>query len=306
VVRIYSKLIVCFMLFTCLFGFSFVLSEGSAGGFQVLYSEDMKTLMYFQNDNGPYDLIVPEGVIRIDDDALLQGCIEKIQLPSTIEEFLKAIRNNPLLSEICVDEENENYISIDGVLFSSDKEVLLLYPSSKKGSEYRIPDGTCYIADEAFAFAKELSTLFVPESVKRIGDYSFYCARQLTEIVGGQSLVSIGNGAFLGCSSFRKFELPDSLCDIGQQSFCETAFEEINITDLVTDIPSDAFGCCENLMKIHIGSNVISISEDAFRGIDGSQIVVNTCSGSMAESFAQRNGLAVDYYDSMEDALIVK
>lgn len=267
----------------------------------VLYSDDMSTMLYVQNDDGPYDLIVPEGVVSIDNDALLHACIEKIQLPSTMKDFLYALRNNPLLAEICVASENKYYISVDGVLFSRDKKTLLLYPPSKKGKTYRIPNGTQYIADEAFAFAKELVTLYIPDSVTTIGDFSFYCARGLNEVVGGQALEKIGQGAFMGCAVLREFEFPNTINEIGKQAFCETAFEMITIPDSVLTIPSEAFGCCEFLNRIYIGPKVISIAEDSFLGIDLARLIISTTHGSVADTFAQEKGFLVDYCYQQEE-----
>lgn len=39
--------------------------------------------------------------------------------------------------EISVASENEDYISVDGVLFTRDKKTLLLYPASKKRKVYQ-------------------------------------------------------------------------------------------------------------------------------------------------------------------------
>ena len=63
----------------------------------------------------------------------------------TISKNIKNIDNDYILAnkleEIDVNNENNYYKSIDGVLFSKDGKTLLEYPNDKKGKDYIVPNG---------------------------------------------------------------------------------------------------------------------------------------------------------------------
>ena len=67
-----------------------------------------------------------------------------------------------------VNENCEDYISVDGVLYTKDMKALVLFPAGRRGS-YVIPEGVETIADGAFDFSS-IERLTIPKSMKRIGD----------------------------------------------------------------------------------------------------------------------------------------
>ncbi len=83
----------------------------------------------------------------------------------------------PLLSEnlkeIIVDTENEDYKSIDGVLFSKDGKELLLYPPAKTNRAYTVPKSVEIISDGAFRTQLHLESLTITENVRKIGARAF-------------------------------------------------------------------------------------------------------------------------------------
>ena len=64
-----------------------------------------------------------------------------------------------------VEEENENFVAIDGVLYSKDKKRMLLYPRNKKGDTYEILEGVVTIDELSFASNMNLENLIVPDSL---------------------------------------------------------------------------------------------------------------------------------------------
>ncbi len=64
-----------------------------------------------------------------------------------------------------VEEENENFVAIDGVLYTKDKKRLISYPRNKKGDTYEILDGVVTLDEFAFASNMNLQTLKVPDSL---------------------------------------------------------------------------------------------------------------------------------------------
>lgn len=64
-----------------------------------------------------------------------------------------------------VEEGNENFVAIDGVLYTKDKKRLISYPRNKKGDTYEILDGVVTLDEFAFASNMNLQTLKVPDSI---------------------------------------------------------------------------------------------------------------------------------------------
>ena len=64
-----------------------------------------------------------------------------------------------------VEEKNENFVAVDGVLYSKDKKRMLLYPRNKKGDTYEILEGVVTIDELSFASNMNLENLIVPDSL---------------------------------------------------------------------------------------------------------------------------------------------
>jgi len=83
---------------------------------------------------------------------------------------------------INVDANNNNYSSIDGILFNKTETELIQCPMSKTGS-YIIPSSVTSIGRGAFTHCVGLTKVTIPSSVSSIGDYAFSCCLNLSSIV---------------------------------------------------------------------------------------------------------------------------
>lgn len=218
------------------------------------------------------DIIIPETiggakVTEIESRAFIDGTAEKIHIPATIE-YISA--ENPFapclnLSEITVDEKNENYCIADGVLFTKDMKKLVCYPPKKDGTSYTIPDGVerlgiASVAEtglteinvpdsvreierHAFSFNENLTKIDLSKtSVKCIDIMSFANCTSLSEVIFPENLTEIGLAAFISCESLEEIILPESLETVGQSAFMDTALKKIRIPENVADIGYSAFG----------------------------------------------------------------
>ncbi len=98
------------------------------------------------------------------------------------------------ISEINVDENNANYVSIDGVLFNRDVTTLISMPLAKTG-EYVVPSGVTSIEPLAFSYSK-LSSVTLPDTVQVIGRRAFLDCRNLKSLSMYAGVTSIGEDAF--------------------------------------------------------------------------------------------------------------
>ena len=119
----------------------------------VLYSKDKKTL-----------ITCPEGKT---------GSVNIPNSVTTIEKY--AFRDCKSLTSINVAEDNLNYASIDGVLYSKDKKTLITCPGGKTGS-VTIPNSVTTIESNAFRYCTGLTSVTIGNSVTSIGNSAFmYC-----------------------------------------------------------------------------------------------------------------------------------
>ena len=73
-----------------------------------------------------------------------------------------------------VDEANQDYCSVGGVLFTKDMAELVAYPYGKTQIEYTVPDGVKRIGEYAFSKIDNIYKINFPESLESIGGYAFY------------------------------------------------------------------------------------------------------------------------------------
>lgn len=137
------------------------------------------------------------------------------------------------LKSIEVDEANEYYTSVDGVLYTKDMKKLLVYPIMKEDTAYTIPEG-----------------------VERVGKCAFYKNETLTEITLPSTLKEIGDMAFFKCEKISLVTLPDGLEKIGSDAFsyCQEMNPVMFIPDSVKEIGSFAFYSCSNLKEFYMGA----------------------------------------------------
>ena len=123
----------------------------------------------------------------------------------------------PKLASITVDNDNEHFVSLDGVLFNRNKTEILFFPRGRTGS-FTMPYGVTDIGDNLFSGSNGLASITIPNSVTRIGDHAF-TRTGLTTVAIPDSVTSIGAYAFAGNRVLFSVTIPDSVTSIGQNVF---------------------------------------------------------------------------------------
>ena len=128
------------------------------------------------------EVAVPDGVTSIGNGAF-NYCdnLQKIVIPASVTYIGDLSENH---AEIWVDEKNETYSSLDGVLFNKAGTTLIHYPSVNSRTEYAIPDGVKRIDYEAFC-KSNLTAVTIPKSVTYITSSAFSNCNKLTDVYYG-------------------------------------------------------------------------------------------------------------------------
>ena len=159
---------------------------------------------------------IPEGVLFVGSNAFA-NCInlESIKISSSVRGFGGAIKNCPKLTNIIVDDNNNNYTSEGRVLFSKDKKKLIAYPSAS--GEVIIPSGIESIEPCAFS-GSSITSVIVSDGVTIIDPSAFSMCRNLTNVVLPKGLEFIEQAAFAN-SGLSEIIIPSSVTYIGPWAF---------------------------------------------------------------------------------------
>lgn len=156
---------------------------------------------YIQKDDET-DVFIPEGITEIQEQAfhLFPFCdkVESITISSSVRKigcfaFVGCIN----LKYIYVDEKNQYFSSVDGILMNKEKTTVLRCPEARKS--VRLPDTITEIGYRAFAFCKQLTDIEIPETVTKIDEWAFFCCKRLNNIFIPDSVERIETGAFYEC-----------------------------------------------------------------------------------------------------------
>ena len=170
----------------------------------ILYTKDMRGLLFYPPGKECSEFIIPEGVSDIYKFAF-SHCInlESIVIASTVSRIpYDAIMFCDNFKGVKVSEHNRTYDSIDGNLYSKDKSALLRLYYAGKDNSFDIPNGVVTIADYAMYLCERLTTISIPNTVSSIGKFAF-CQAGIKSVILPSSITYIGQKAFFGCNKLE-------------------------------------------------------------------------------------------------------
>lgn len=236
-------------------------------------------------------LKLPESVKSIGSNAF-SGCynLTSVTIGKDVAEIGRlAFSNCKSLKEINVAEDNSNYQSIDGSLYSKDGTKLIQYATGKD-APFALADGVKVIGESAVSYCESLTRLVIPADVERIED-GFYGCKNLTEVEILSSETDISEYVFTDCP-IENIIIPingvslvskigaktvtlngSGVIPAGAFEAC-TSLTTVKLSDGITGVGSNAFYGCSNLVSIEISNSVTSIAEDTFTGCPIENVVV--------------------------------
>ena len=86
------------------------------------------------------------------------------------------------MMEFWIDDVNESFKTVDGVLYTKDGKTLLAYPAGVDAYSFTVPEGVTDIAEGAFSGARKLVSITVSKDVATIGTAAFAECAKLVEV----------------------------------------------------------------------------------------------------------------------------
>ena len=237
----------------------------------------------FQGCTSLTSLTLPDSLTEIGH-AAFASCLslEKLELPETLKVlgenafsfcdklssvFIPAsvveIGSSPFagcdsLIAINVDDNNPNYDSLDGLLYTKNLEKLIQFPAGL--SSVNLPEGLIKIGPSAFSYFNNLREITLPSSVKEIGSSAFVKCEALQTVNLPPSLEFIDSYVFYSCDSLKSIVIPQ----------------------LVTNLKTYTFGWCEGLEEVTLLSpNFVEVPDGGDRNDAIYESVFYGCSTKM-------------------------
>jgi uncharacterized repeat protein (TIGR02543 family) len=156
------------------------------------------------------------------------------------------------LLSVIVDSQNENYTSIDGILFSKDLTTLIRYPQAKTETSYLVPSFVETIDSSAFSFQQYLTNIDLGTGVKTIKDHAFYRSLIASIDIPNQ-VTTVELYAFRDCINLISVTIGTGLTSIAPYMFNNcTNLTEIILPPNINFIGYGAFYDCIRLSSIYV------------------------------------------------------
>ena len=265
-----------------------------------LYTKDGKELVLYPYKESK-ELVISEGTETIWDNAMSKSEVETVTLPSTlkyvniyvedaetmyqkVEEYLAdVLPSSQMLRDVYVSEDNENIVSVDGIVYSKDMKRLVFCPRGKSG-EITVDERTDIIGHEAFSESK------------------------VTKITLPEGLTSIEYSAFSNCTNLTELNIPKGVTEFNKDMFWKTALKSLTfpedspyisengivynkdktellfaigdikgklvIPEGVTSIGKSAFELIDTISEVEFPKSLVSIGDSAFLACSGIRSII--------------------------------
>ena len=261
----------------------------------------------FQNCYNLISITLPDSITSIGASAF-DGCskLKSIEIPNSVSSIsYTAFYGCNSLTDITVDESNQSYKSLNGILYNKNGSSILCYPAGKTATSFTIPSSVKTIGSSAFFGCRSLTSVTIPNSVTSIESAAFNNCSGITSLIIPNSVTTIDSSAFNNCSGITSITIPNSVTSIGNSAFQNcTSLASVNylgtiekwsgilfegyssnplyyakklylngtpltnlvIPNTVTEIKDYAFYNCTAITSVIIPDSVTSIGNSAFNG----------------------------------------
>ncbi len=156
---------------------------------------------------------------------------------------------NKTLTAFTVAAGNPAYVAVDGVLYSPDGSVLVLYPSARADLQFTVPAGVKEIGQYAFTDTKNLQTVGF-SNVTKLGEGAFYRSSLAGTLVLSDQITSIGNFVFQASTRITAVKFGSGLVETNYCMFEDcTGIQTIDFGGL-QKLYMRTFKGCDGLIEV--------------------------------------------------------
>lgn len=234
-----------------------------------LYNKEVTTLIRYALGKNDEVFIMPEGVIKIEDNAFREAKnIKKIVLANSYNGDFDFIGSFDSHIEIDIKKDNPNFVVKDDCLYNKELSTFIYYNKKNKEKIFKLKEQVKIISDYAFHRLNNLACVILPESVTKVNDFVFINCSNLERIYLPDSISSIGSACFFGCDSLKMISLPSKIKKIDEFIFNYSGIISIIIPSNVEIIGYLAFNGCRVLESVYISPSVKKLDMSAFEGCE--------------------------------------
>ena len=175
----------------------------------------------FENCSSLESISLPDGLTTLSIMSF-SGCqsLSNVEIPASLTSIGTSCFDGCYsLENIAVSTGNNNFVSINGVLYTKGYQNLLCYPCGRLDKTYQVESNTKAINMFAFYNATSLEKIVLPTGLLSIGMHAFGGCSNLNTVILPDTLNSIGSCAFSGCESLESIIIPSNVQSIDRTSF---------------------------------------------------------------------------------------
>ncbi|MBR6282852.1 MAG: leucine-rich repeat protein [Muribaculaceae bacterium] len=236
-------------------------------------------------------LVLPEGMIYIDDNAFEGAEVGTMRLPSTMQyisdyafignkfQAFGVVSSNPWFAIHNSDQEGVNV----SVLTNKAQTTLLAFPGDKARefssdgtatyvTSFTVPEQITEIGNLAFSDNKHITRVTFHNGITRIGMGAFHGS-----VIGGVNIpnpeTELGNACFEQCTSLTSVRLPQGMKRLGRHVFffC-SSLTSVTLPEGMEELGMMCFGSCGlttvNLPSTMVKLDTCALQDNPFTSID--------------------------------------
>jgi hypothetical protein len=209
---------------------------------------------------------LPTNLASLGNSAFAYCGLASVTIPGSVTNIgVSAFLDCSNLTAITVATNNPAFASTGGVLFTHDRTSILQYPPAAVAGSYVIPNAVTQIAQSAFGYCGNLTTVTIPGSVTDIGYGAFQYCPNLAAVTVPDSVTNLGDLAFDHCSGLGVATIGSGVKNIGNQAlaYCYS-LTNVTLAGTVTNLGVEAFYQCQSLTSFTLPAAVTSIGFQTF------------------------------------------
>lgn len=201
--------------------------------------------------------------------------LESVSLPANLKTLGASAFSRCLsLEGMEIDQSNKDFVTYDGILYSSDYELAYVVPAGIVGP-VRMPEAVTIIPGGFFSECKNLKGVIFHDKITAIGDSAFAYCTGLETLTIGKNVTNIMENAFIYAGNkdtVINFETGSKYAYVKKDAFYRLTAKEINLPASAVTFDGEAFRMCEAEVKFHEDTTLTTVVADMFKDYLGTSI----------------------------------